>query len=112
MIFSPPMAMSVSDESGGPKRKLRPISTDQWRLARLQYESGEYTLAQIAAVHKTSLSSVQKRSATQKWAKGSEIVAAARNELQQATTSAIASAARKAAGDRHGSRHGRAAATP
>ena len=32
--------MSVSGESGGPKRKLRPISADQWRLARIQYESG------------------------------------------------------------------------
>jgi hypothetical protein len=97
MLFLLHLSMSISDETAGPKRMLRPLSADQWRLARIQYESGDYTLGQIAAIHKTSLSSVQKRSANEKWTKSSEIVSAARSQLQQATTAAIADAARKAA---------------
>lgn len=80
-----------------PKRILRPLTADQWRLARVQFETGagDITLERIAAVFNTSLSSVQKRSASEKWSKGSQIVTDARKHLQVATNNALAKAAEK-----------------
>lgn len=93
--------MSISDASVGEqqpvklKRIMRPLSEDQWRLARAQFESGglDVTQARIAAVFNTSLSMVQKRSAAEKWSKGAIIVKNARKHLQLATDNALAKAA-------------------
>lgn len=89
--------MSVSDEAK-PKRILRPLTKDQWNLARIQFETGDQgiTLARIAAIFNTSRSSVEKRSATEKWSKGLAIVQDARKHLQVATQSAMTIAAEKA----------------
>lgn len=92
--------MSVSDESAGPeklKRIFRPLTSEQWRLARIEFESGDQqmTLTKVAAIFQTSLSSVQKRSSKEKWSKGQAIIQDARKQLQQATNDALATAAVK-----------------
>lgn len=97
--------MTVSDESGSspepvkPKRIFRPLTPDQWNLARIQFETGDQgiTLARIAAIFNTSRSSVEKRCAAEKWTKGLAIVKGARKALQVATGNAMATAADKAA---------------
>lgn len=93
-----------SGESAGqqpikPKRILRPLSSEQWNLARIQFETGDsgITLARIAAIFNTSRSSVEKRCAAEKWTKGLSIVKDARKQLQVATGNAMAQAADKAA---------------
>lgn len=95
--------MSVSDESAGPpqkipsKRVFRPLTAEQWNLARIQFETGDehVNLPRIAAIFNTSLSSVQKRSAKESWSKGAKIVQDARSALQRATSQALATAAEK-----------------
>lgn len=95
--------MTVSDESGGKrehkpvKRIFRPLTAEQWNLARIQFETGDehVNLARIAAIFNTSLSAVQKRSAKEAWSKRAKIVQDARAELQRATTNALAEAAQK-----------------
>lgn len=97
--------MSVSDQSNGEtgrihkpvKRVFRPLTAEQWNLARIQFETGDehVNLHRIAAIFNTSLSAVQKRSAKESWSKGAKLVQDARSELQRATTKALAEAAQK-----------------
>lgn len=96
--------MSIADEAAGssnpkPKRVLRPLTLDQWNLARIQFETGDagITLARIAAIFNTSRSSVEKRSANEKWSKGLAIVKGARKAMQVATDNAMTIAANTAA---------------
>lgn len=90
----------MSEESNGaqPRRVLRPLSPDQWRLARIQFETGdrEITHDRIAQIFQTSVSSVHKRAAAEKWSKTNNIVAKARNQLKDATERQIALATESA----------------
>lgn len=101
--------MSITDDSGtlagipvphkkaASKRVFRPLTKEQWHLARIQFESGDENMNQvkIAQMFNTSLSAVQKRSAAEKWSKGAKIVTDARHALQVATNQALAIAAEK-----------------
>jgi hypothetical protein len=98
-------SMSVADSAAAepqpvkPKRILRPLTDLQWRQARVMFETAglDVTQADIAKAFDTSLSSVQKRSAAEKWSKGAQVVADARKHLATAVDSAMAKAADSAA---------------
>jgi hypothetical protein len=92
-------AASEEPEPIKPKRIMRPLTEVQWRQARIQFETGDLgmTLTKVAAIFNTSLSSVQKRSSSEKWSKGAKFIGDARNLLQAATDNAMAKAADAAA---------------
>lgn len=77
----------------------RPLSPQQWRIARAQYEAGgrELTCAKIAAIFNTSPSTVTHRCAEEKWRKGQVIIESAKKELQVATEAAMKIAAQDVA---------------
>ncbi len=81
------------------KRILRPLTDLQWTHARIMFETGGLDVKQrdVAAAFNTSLSSVQKRSAVEKWSKGAQFVADARKHLANVADSAMAKAADVAA---------------
>lgn len=98
--------MTVSDESGQsagspdprPKRVLRPLTAEQWQLARIKFETGDKSIthAKIAAAFNTSLSMVQKKSAEEQWSKGQAIVQSVRKEAEKALIQTATLGARKA----------------
>jgi hypothetical protein len=78
----------VSNEAGQPlKRAFRPLSDDQWRLARIQFETGDKAITHktIALAFNTSVSSVSKRSASEKWAKQRNLALQIANGLKSET---------------------------
>lgn len=86
-------------QPGRQKRILRPLTDLQWQQARIMFETAGLDVKQsdIAKAYNTSLSSVQKRSAVEKWSKGAQFVADARKALATAADSAMAKAAESAA---------------
>lgn len=80
------------------KRVFRPLTEEQWKLARITFETGDksLTLAKIALQFNTSRSMVEKRSASEKWSKGQAIVQSVRKEMTAALQDTIAIEARKA----------------
>lgn len=94
----------ISDAAGDAqpaklKRIMRPLTELQWKQARIMFETAglDTTQAHIAVAFNTSLSSVQKRSAAEKWSKGAQFVADARKHLATAADAAMSVAADKAA---------------
>jgi hypothetical protein len=101
--------VAVSNESAGGeqrrrfasspgKRLQRPLTEDEWKLARIQFETGERDIShdRIAEIFKTSVSSVHKRAAAEKWSKTSNLVVQTRNQLKAATERHISAAADRA----------------
>lgn len=97
--------MSVADNSNPAdippvklKRIQRPITADDWRLARIAFETSDKltTLSAIARQFNTSVSSVQKRSAAEQWSKGQLIVQSVKRAASQALQSSAEQAAREA----------------
>ena len=100
--------MTIADNGNGnaaaqpepsKRRLLKTLSDDQWKIARLQYETAgaEISYRQIAAAFGVSKSAVDKRGATEKWTKQAQIVQKAASAIAFATDKAIDSAADKAA---------------
>lgn len=98
--------MSISDSAGAAevlelvkaKRIQRPLTKEQWQVARVQFETGDkiVTHAIIAERFNTSLSSVQKRSQAEQWQKGLEIVQSIKRDAANALQSAASIEAKKA----------------